>query len=179
MSEHILTHKHQTHNHAASGWRIHCGVEVTELSTNKQHTLSSGEVGACGRQVMRECAQENERDACAREGANVRAHTRQRIHGHTDAQKLNSGTQTHAHRWETTLARPSSGEDFFARARVGLRTECLARSPVSLAQTRFRVFGYVGARGATLSINGPLSLFARFIQTNRCGLPPRRLAVCL
>jgi len=33
-------HKHQTHNHAASGWRIHCGVEVTELSTNKQHTLS-------------------------------------------------------------------------------------------------------------------------------------------
>ncbi len=27
-------------NHAASGWRIQCGVEVTELSTNKQHTLS-------------------------------------------------------------------------------------------------------------------------------------------
>jgi hypothetical protein len=27
-------------NHAASAWRIHCGVEVTELSTNKQHTLS-------------------------------------------------------------------------------------------------------------------------------------------
>jgi hypothetical protein len=27
-------------NHAASGWRIHCGVEVTESSTNKQHTLS-------------------------------------------------------------------------------------------------------------------------------------------
>jgi hypothetical protein len=26
--------------HAAFGWRIHCGVEVTELSTNKQHTLS-------------------------------------------------------------------------------------------------------------------------------------------
>jgi hypothetical protein len=25
--------------HAASGWRIHCGVEVTELSTNKKHTL--------------------------------------------------------------------------------------------------------------------------------------------
>ena len=25
---------------AASDWRIHCGVEVTELSTNKQHTLS-------------------------------------------------------------------------------------------------------------------------------------------
>jgi hypothetical protein len=22
------------------GWRIHCGVKVTELSTNKQHTLS-------------------------------------------------------------------------------------------------------------------------------------------
>jgi hypothetical protein len=27
--------------HAASGWRIHYGVEVTELSTNKQHTLSA------------------------------------------------------------------------------------------------------------------------------------------
>ena len=27
--------------HAASGWRIHCGVEVTESSTNKQHTLSN------------------------------------------------------------------------------------------------------------------------------------------
>jgi hypothetical protein len=42
MSEHILTHKHKhhTHPHAAFGWRIHCGVEVTELSTNKQHTLS-------------------------------------------------------------------------------------------------------------------------------------------
>ena len=26
--------------HAAIGWRIHCGVEVTELSTNKQHNLS-------------------------------------------------------------------------------------------------------------------------------------------
>ncbi len=25
---------------ATSSWRIHCGVEVTELSTNKQHTLS-------------------------------------------------------------------------------------------------------------------------------------------
>ena len=25
--------------HAASGWRIHCGVEVTESSTNKQHSL--------------------------------------------------------------------------------------------------------------------------------------------
>ncbi len=45
MSEHILTrkhqaHKHHTHTHAAFGWRIHCGVEVTEVSTNKQHTLS-------------------------------------------------------------------------------------------------------------------------------------------
>jgi hypothetical protein len=40
MSEHILPrkHKHHTHTHAAFGWRIHCGVEVTELSTNKQHT---------------------------------------------------------------------------------------------------------------------------------------------
>jgi hypothetical protein len=44
MSEHILAHKHQAHkhqahNHAAHGWRIHCGVQVTELSNNKQHTL--------------------------------------------------------------------------------------------------------------------------------------------
>jgi hypothetical protein len=40
MSEHILTrkHKHHTHTHAAIGWRIHCGVEVTELSTIKQHS---------------------------------------------------------------------------------------------------------------------------------------------
>jgi hypothetical protein len=22
------------------GWRIHCSIEVTELSTNKEHTLS-------------------------------------------------------------------------------------------------------------------------------------------
>ena len=41
MSEYILTHKHHTHTHAVSGWRIHCGVGVTELSTNKQHSLSS------------------------------------------------------------------------------------------------------------------------------------------
>ncbi len=27
--------------HPAFGWRIHCGVEVIELSTNKQHTLST------------------------------------------------------------------------------------------------------------------------------------------
>jgi hypothetical protein len=49
MSEHILTHKHQahkhhTHPHAASAWCIHCGVEVTQLSTNKQLSLSSFEV---------------------------------------------------------------------------------------------------------------------------------------
>ena len=41
MSEQILTHKHQTHkhqthNHAASGCRIHCGVEVTEHSLSKK-----------------------------------------------------------------------------------------------------------------------------------------------
>ncbi len=41
MSEYILTHKHHTNTHAVSGWRIHCGVGVTELSTNKQHSLSS------------------------------------------------------------------------------------------------------------------------------------------
>jgi hypothetical protein len=35
--------------HAAFGWRIHCGVEVTELSTNKQQSLSSerGGKGDC------------------------------------------------------------------------------------------------------------------------------------
>ena len=38
----IMT-KQNTLPHTASGWRIHCGVEVTELSTNKQHTLT-GEV---------------------------------------------------------------------------------------------------------------------------------------
>jgi hypothetical protein len=27
------------------GWRIHCGVEVTELSTNKQHTLLNQAAG--------------------------------------------------------------------------------------------------------------------------------------
>ena len=38
---HTYTQTPHTHTpHAASGWRIHCGVEVTELSTNKQHTLS-------------------------------------------------------------------------------------------------------------------------------------------
>ena len=37
----------QTHTHTSCttsrgfGWRIHCGVEVTELSTNKQHSLSA------------------------------------------------------------------------------------------------------------------------------------------
>ncbi len=35
-----------THPHAASGWRIHCGVEVTELSTNKQHSLSAATAAA-------------------------------------------------------------------------------------------------------------------------------------
>jgi hypothetical protein len=49
MSEHILTHKHQahkhqTHNHTASDWRIHCGVEVTESSTNKQLSLIAPKV---------------------------------------------------------------------------------------------------------------------------------------
>ena len=30
----------QTNISRGFGWRIHCSVEVTELSTNKQHTLS-------------------------------------------------------------------------------------------------------------------------------------------
>ena len=36
----LLVPVHGQCPHAAFGWRIHCGVEVTELSTNKQHTLS-------------------------------------------------------------------------------------------------------------------------------------------
>ena len=43
----FLAHHHYAHLHTHTsctsrgfGWRIHCGVEVTELSTNKQHTLS-------------------------------------------------------------------------------------------------------------------------------------------
>jgi hypothetical protein len=39
ISDSALDNNHL--NHAAHGWRIHCGVEVTELSTNKQHTLSN------------------------------------------------------------------------------------------------------------------------------------------
>jgi hypothetical protein len=38
-------------SHAASGWSIHCGVEVTELSTNKQHTLSHLRVLFVGRSL--------------------------------------------------------------------------------------------------------------------------------
>jgi hypothetical protein len=49
-SEHILTHKPnaQTPNTQPRGlgWGIHCGVEVTELSTNKQHTLTTGKLGS-------------------------------------------------------------------------------------------------------------------------------------
>jgi len=34
----IYTHiKHITRTSHGFGWRFHCGVEVTELSTNKQH----------------------------------------------------------------------------------------------------------------------------------------------
>jgi hypothetical protein len=39
VRKHTYT-KSQTHHHAASGWRIHRGVEVTESSTNKHHSLS-------------------------------------------------------------------------------------------------------------------------------------------
>ena len=34
------TYLHTNTQPRGFGWRIHCGVEVTELSTNKQHTLS-------------------------------------------------------------------------------------------------------------------------------------------
>jgi hypothetical protein len=40
----ITTFHHVSDPQGASGWRIHCGVEVTELSTNKQHTLSLGSI---------------------------------------------------------------------------------------------------------------------------------------
>jgi hypothetical protein len=42
-SEHIYIQRHTHHAHhcqSSGSGRIHCGVEVTELSTNKQHTLS-------------------------------------------------------------------------------------------------------------------------------------------
>jgi hypothetical protein len=39
-----LSPSHPAHSFIIGGfgWRIHCGVEVTESSTNKQHTLSPG-----------------------------------------------------------------------------------------------------------------------------------------
>ena len=37
------------HEPRGFGWRIHCGVEVTELSTNKQHSLSHLRVLFVGR----------------------------------------------------------------------------------------------------------------------------------
>jgi hypothetical protein len=37
---HLHTHKHTSCTSRGFGWRIHCGVEVTELTTNKQHTLT-------------------------------------------------------------------------------------------------------------------------------------------
>jgi hypothetical protein len=43
----LCVHVHSPHAdddddafYLSSGWRIHCGVEATELSTNKQNTLS-------------------------------------------------------------------------------------------------------------------------------------------
>jgi len=43
LTEYIVTHKHThiIHNIRGFGWRIHCGVEVTESSTNKQHILNT------------------------------------------------------------------------------------------------------------------------------------------
>ena len=42
---HSPNHAHQAANIVTLQiWRIHCGVEVTKLSTNKQHTLSGGDV---------------------------------------------------------------------------------------------------------------------------------------
>jgi hypothetical protein len=43
ISKHTFTRRH-THTSCTTsrgfGWRIHCGVKVTEISTNKQHTRS-------------------------------------------------------------------------------------------------------------------------------------------
>ena len=64
MSEYILTHKHHTHPHAASGWRIHCGVEVTELSTNKQHTFSPSVRVATQEQIHEPVELQNARSCC-------------------------------------------------------------------------------------------------------------------
>jgi hypothetical protein len=53
MKTHLPEVVNPTHPHAAIGWRIHCGVEVTELSTNKQHTLSALQVGAKGLEIIK------------------------------------------------------------------------------------------------------------------------------
>jgi hypothetical protein len=37
---HIQTHTHHATTSRGFGWHIHCCVEVTESSTNKQHTHS-------------------------------------------------------------------------------------------------------------------------------------------
>jgi hypothetical protein len=37
---HLGAHECASVNHAAFGWRIHGGLEVTELSTNKQLSLT-------------------------------------------------------------------------------------------------------------------------------------------
>ena len=80
MSEHILTRKHQahehhTHPHAAFGWRIHCGVEVTELSTNKQHThrtaAAAGDPRCCQRTRLLRCASTSKRMRTASKNADA------------------------------------------------------------------------------------------------------------
>jgi hypothetical protein len=47
---HVYTQTPKTQPHGFD-WRIHCGVEVTELSTNKQHTLSPISHRRVGREV--------------------------------------------------------------------------------------------------------------------------------
>ena len=62
--------------HAAFGWRIHCGVEVTELSTNKQHSLSHGVRFVPDERLLIRCRLAAPAPACADSGdlAPVMAH---------------------------------------------------------------------------------------------------------
>jgi hypothetical protein len=74
------THTHCTH--ATSGWRIHCGVEVTELSTNKQNTLprDSGGGSQEGNDVdMKEIAEQTTwTNSAAQKSPGIEEHREQR-----------------------------------------------------------------------------------------------------
>ena len=53
MEERVRYKKIKSAVSRGSGWRIHCGLEVSELSTNKQHTLCENTLvrGGVGTQV--------------------------------------------------------------------------------------------------------------------------------